>query len=298
MLLDRITPMRLAATLRSAGGTLTFPRRWTAPSLPMALGGVGITLGDLTMLYAGIPNGGMARPLVMRESETATETHRLFGAAAAWYLTDVLRGSALPPGFAMGQGLDRKRAIAFKTGTSYGFRDAWSLGFSDRYTIGVWAGRADGSTRVGRAGRNEAAPLLLKLFDLLPPEEPRNATPPQDVIVAAHADALPPALRRFSPSALPALTTRRGPPPPQIAFPPDGATVELVNDAEDGEAIALRAEGGLSPLRWIVNGEALPDAGRYETTYWTPDGEGWTRITVIDAEGRSATSVVRLKRRG
>ena len=71
----------------------------------------------------------------------------------------------------MGQGIERDRQIGFKTGTSYGYRDAWALGFSQRYTVGIWVGRADGSTRPGHIGRNDAAPLLLKVFDLLPSEE-------------------------------------------------------------------------------------------------------------------------------
>ena len=94
--------------------------------------------------------------------------HRLFGNVAAYYLKQILRGVALPDGWAMGQGLSRQRAVAFKTGTSYGYRDAWSVGFSNDYTVGVWVGQADGSPRPGHVGRDAAAPILLKTFELLP----------------------------------------------------------------------------------------------------------------------------------
>src|SRR5690242_21210553 len=61
--------------------------------------------------------------------------------------------SALPDGWAMGQGLARPRTIGFKTGTSYGFRDAWSVGFSNDYTVAVWVGRADGTPRDRKSTR-------------------------------------------------------------------------------------------------------------------------------------------------
>jgi len=97
--------------------------------------------------------------------------------AAAWYVTDILRGLTLPEPFAQLPALGGRRAIAFKTGTSYGFRDAWAIGSSDRYTIGVWTGRPDGAPRPGHYGIASAAPILFKLFGLLPGEEEAKARP-------------------------------------------------------------------------------------------------------------------------
>src|SRR6185295_8755632 len=85
-LLDRIGPLRLASTLRDAGAELVFPKKGAIPSLPLALGGVGISLRDLTMLYSGIPNAGEARALRYVKGAAPGETHRLFGAPAAWYV--------------------------------------------------------------------------------------------------------------------------------------------------------------------------------------------------------------------
>ncbi len=289
--LDRIGPVRLSATMQQGGATLSWSTRLAGPSLPMALGGVGITLEDLTMLYAGIANGGVARPLMRYADQGVGEPHRLFGPVAAWYLYDVLRGSPLPDGWAMGRGIDRGREVAFKTGTSYGYRDAWTVGFSARYTVGVWTGRADGSTRPGEMGRNAAAPVMLRVFELLPSEQ-GGMSPPQGVITAPNAEHLPPALQRFSPRRMVAGLARAVP-PPVIAFPPDGAIVEL-NDADP--ALILRADGGSKPLRWIVDGAPLPASENWAQTEWTPTGEGFSRVTVIDADGRSATSNIRLKR--
>lgn len=293
-LLDRIGPVRLAASLRHAGAHLAFPRAFDVPSLPMALGGVGISLRDLTMLYTAIPNAGRVKPLQATRDGAAGEGYLLFRPAAAWYLNDILQGSPLPDGWAMGRGIERARRIGFKTGTSYGYRDAWSVGFSGGYTVGVWVGRPDGSTRPGHFGRNEAAPLLLKVFELLPAETPRLVPPPSDVMEVAKADDLPLAMQRFRPPDSTEVSgVARKIEPPRIAFPPDGATVPVDVAAPE---IFLSATGGRAPLRWIINGEILPEAALYEQVFYAPHSLGFSRVTVVDAEGRSATSVVRFTR--
>lgn len=288
-LLDRVGPVRLAATLRNAGAELQFPKKGALPSLPLALGGVGITLRDLTMLYTGIAAGGEVRPLRFAAKAGEGEGQRLFGAPAAWYLADTLKDANLPDGWSMGQGIERSRQIAFKTGTSYGYRDAWSLGFSKHYTVGIWVGRADGSTRPGHIGRNDAAPLLLKVFDLLPQEGRAPSPPPDGAFVAQNAEQLPPALQRFRTRSTMVAGLKRIQ-PPRISFPPNGATVSL-EDPKKPQALPLKAQGGREPLRWVINGLPLESPN----AWWTPDGEGFARITVVDADGRSDTSQVRLK---
>jgi penicillin-binding protein 1C len=293
-LLDRVGPIRLASLMRNAGAELQFPKKGAIPSLPLALGGVGISLRDLTMLYVAIPNGGEVKSLHFRTGEPEGETHRLFGKPAAWYLVDVLKGANLPDGWSMGQGIERDREIGFKTGTSYGYRDAWALGFSHRYTVGIWVGRADGSTRPGHIGRNDAAPLLLKVFDLLPSEERRSSPPPEGAYVVQNAEQLPRGLQRFRRSTQLAAGLKRVQ-PPRISFPPNGATVSL-EDPKKPQALPLKAQGGRAPLRWVINGLPLENQSMLGTdSWWTPEGEGFARITVVDADGRSDTSQIRLK---
>jgi penicillin-binding protein 1C len=288
-LLDRIGPIKFAAALRNAGADLVFPKKGSLPSLPLALGGVGMSLRDLTMLYAGVAAGGDVRALRFTQNAPEGEAQRLFGRPAAWYLARTLKDANLPDGWSMGQGIVRAREVAFKTGTSYGYRDAWSMGFSNRYTVGIWVGRADGSTRPGHIGRNEAAPLLLKVFDLLPPEERSPSPPPDGAFVAQNAEQLPPALQRFRSQSRLAAGLKRIQ-PPRIQFPPNGATVSL-EDPKKPEPLPLKAMGGRPPLHWVVNGMPLESADGK----WTPDGEGFARITVVDADGRSDTSQIRLK---
>jgi penicillin-binding protein 1C len=293
-LLDRVGAVRFVGELRAAGAGLGFKRLAGTPSLPVALGGLGISLADLTMLYAAFPNGGEATLLRMTNGD-ARRPVRLMGAAAAWYVTDILRGSPLPEGFAQALGLTRARDIAFKTGTSYGFRDAWAIGYSPDYTVGVWVGRADGSPRPGHYGRNTATPVLLKAFDLLPPDLTRFPDPPADVLTAGTNGELPPGLRHFAPERPGPLRSGNGT-PPHILFPPDGAVVEW--HAEDGAhgGLPLKAEGGAKPLAWIVNGAPLQKAALAGNGAWQPDGDGFARIAVVDAEGRSAEVRVRVVR--
>ncbi len=214
MVLERIGPLRFTLALSNAGARLAFPSKSDAPSLPVALGGLGISLADITMLYTGIADAGTAKPLRFIAGAPDGASHRIFGAVPAYYLRDILTGVSLPEGWAMGQGLLKKRTIGFKTGTSYGFRDAWSVGFSNDYTVGVWVGRADGAPNAGRIGRETAAPILLKTFELLPPDKRPDPSSPPGTITVQSTDQLPQGLRVFTREAAPP------PPPKEVNIPP------------------------------------------------------------------------------
>jgi penicillin-binding protein 1C len=296
MVLDRIGPLRFSQMLENAGAHLAYPSRDSAPSLPIALGGLGISLRDITMLYAAIPNGGEVRPLRVLADAPEERGHPIFGAVAAWYLRDILSGVALPDGWAMGQGLARTHAVAFKTGTSYGFRDAWAVGFSGDYTVGVWVGRADGAPSADRIGREAAAPILLQTFELLPPDRALPARPPAGALLVRSTEELPPGLRVFVRDSEPEAAKPAIVPPPSIAFPPDGATVPVPPPNAKDRSVLFRAEGGRAPFTWLVNGEILGSFDRFTPVPYQPTGEGFARVTVVDAEGRSDTARIRFKR--
>ncbi len=289
-LLDRVGPVRFVAALRDSGARLGFRRLVGRASLPVALGGVGINLADLTMLYAGLADGGMMRPLSILRDAPAGPGARMVDARSAWYVVDILSGTALPEGWATSRGVARPRDIAFKTGTSYGFRDAWAVGMSASWTVGVWVGRADGTARPGRFGRNTAAPILLKAFELLPPDDGTRPPPPADAIAAA-TSTLPEGLRYFRSAGenAPLLAMTQ---PPRILFPPDGATIELEPDELEW-GVQLRAEGE-GPLTWVVNGHPVRRTALAGETTWQPDSEGFARIVVVDARGRAARAQVRI----
>ena len=154
--LEEVGPSRLTARLAEAGAALVLPRR-EAPGLALGLGGVGIRLADLTMLYAGFARGGAVQPLTEQMDAPKLAAKRLLEPVAAWYVAKILQGTPPPENAAGGR-------IAFKTGTSYGYRDAWAVGFDGKRTIGVWVGRPDGAPVSGLAGRTAAAPILFDAF--------------------------------------------------------------------------------------------------------------------------------------
>ena len=194
--LDQVGASRLTARLAQAGATLVLPEG-EAPGLAIGLGGVGTKLSDLVMLYAGIARLGTVLPLTEKASEGPraagykADANRLMEPVAAWYVGNVLIGTPPPENGVPGR-------VAFKTGTSYGYRDAWSLGFDGRYTIGVWVGRPDGAPVPGLVGRMAAAPILFDAFARLPTQPSSLPRAPSGVLLATGAK-LPPPLKFFQP---------------------------------------------------------------------------------------------------
>ena len=287
--LAAVGPSRLVNRLRRLDLTAALPARSEA-TLAVALGGIGMRLADLAIIYASLARGGEAVALSHIRGAQAAATpqrpvRRLLAPAAAWYVADILK-SAPPPANAKSGG------IAYKTGTSYGFRDAWAVGFDGRHTIAVWVGRADGTATPGLTGRGAAAPILFDAFARIT-ERPVPLPPPGLGVSLMSGRALPPPLRRFREGAEDDVAGPYLEPAVQIAFPPDRAELEL--DEGEPAAVVLKAEGGALPLTWLADGRPIvTDAARRDVT-WHPDGRGFARISVIDAHGRSDGVDVRLK---
>ncbi len=165
-LLDRLGPKYFDARLRQGGFRLRYPPFQT-PNLTMILGGVGASLEDLVSAYTAFARGGLAGPLRFTRDQPLVE-RRLLSPGAASIVYQILQESSRPDLPAGQISLDRSRQAAWKTGTSYGFRDAWTLAVTDRYTAGVWVGRPDGTPSPGQYGRATAAPLLFRIVDSLP----------------------------------------------------------------------------------------------------------------------------------
>ena len=290
--LEQVGPARVAARLREVG----LPPHWSAahpqPGLPLVLGGVGMTLEQLVTLYLGIADGGSIAPLRFGPADPDPPGQPLLTETACWYLADILRTAPTPGSVPTPTSVARPRPIAYKTGTSYGFRDAWALGFDADYTVGVWVGRPDGSPSPGHYGRNTAAPLLFRVFDLLPESAAWPAVPPAGTLPVGRAQ-LPERLRYFR--TRPATETVNAP-PLRITFPVSGSTVELPGRDHALAELPLTAKGGVKPLRWLVNGQPLAVASWRREAYWPPDGEGLARIVVFDQAGQSASAEVWISR--
>jgi penicillin-binding protein 1C len=287
-LLDRVGASRLSSRLKQAGGNLVLPKD-EAPGLAMGLGGVGVTLQDLVQLYAGIARLGTTRPLrelVVGAGDAPRDPLRLMDQVAAWQVGNVLMGTP-PPENAP------QHRIAFKTGTSYGYRDAWSIGFDGRMTIGVWVGRPDGAPVPGLVGRTAAAPILFDAFartGKLPMALPK---PPKGVLIAGNAK-LPPPLRRFRP--LGELVRTGGEQAPHIQFPLNGSRIDAAGaDGAPFSAMPVKVAGGVPPMTMLVNGVAAGEIDSRRQRLVDPPGPGFVRLTVIDAMGAADTVVVRIQ---
>ncbi len=181
-LLDQIGPVRFAARLTEGG---IKPRIATGeqPNLSLILGGAGVTLEELVGGYRALAAGGLAgKPRLTPDAPV--EEMRLMSEGAAWIVRDILEGGGHPDRpFVEGGGA---APLAWKTGTSFGFRDAWAVGVSGRYALGVWLGRPDGTPNPGFFGANVAAPLLKDIAaalprDVLPSRERPASVQPVDI---------------------------------------------------------------------------------------------------------------------
>lgn len=285
-LLSEIGPPRLLARLRNAGANPVMPEG--APGLAIGLGGLGVSLVDLARLYSAIARGGEAPELVERLDmpRPASREQRVCEPVACWYVADILRGAPPPLNAPSGR-------IAYKTGTSYGFRDAVAVGFDAYWTIAVWFGRADNGAVPGLLARQAAAPVLFDAFA----RAGANYEPiarPHGVLVANNAQ-LPPPLRRIGRDGSRAVTGVAQTAQLKIAFPPDGARVDLGLTKGEQSALALKNLGGTPPFRWMVNGAPAGHPELRRQTTWTPDGAGFARVSVIDAKGASDSVLVRLE---
>jgi penicillin-binding protein 1C len=285
-LLDQVGASRLTARLTQAGATLVLPEG-EAPGLAIGLGGVGIRLSDLVMLYGGIARLGTVLPLSERASTGTSAArqiangNRLMEPVAAWYVSNILIGTPPPENGVPGR-------VAFKTGTSYGYRDAWSVGFDGRHTIGVWVGRPDGAPVPGLVGRMAAAPVLFDAFARLPSQPAPLPRAPSGVLLTTSAK-LPPPLKFFQSGEHGA-----GEPKLHILFPPDGARLDLSTAADEKPApVPLKITGGVAPITILVNGMPTGARGR-SGLFFQPSGAGFARVTVIDSAGAADSVMVRL----
>jgi penicillin-binding protein 1C len=253
-LLARYGPHRFVAQLSAAG--LSLPPRATA-SLPVILGGAGITPRHLLALYCALATDGRVVPLRFAAG-AGGQAYTLLSPAAAEQVAAILTRPFPTRG---------PEGIAWKTGTSAGNRDSWAIGFDHEHAVAVWIGRPDGSARPGEAAADTAVPVLMRVFGLLPPA-PR---------------LLPPTLAAStSPARVPELD------PLRIISPPSAATLEA------GRPILLRAVGGKRPLYFLVDGAPISSVPALRETEWMPPGPGFFHVRVLDAAGHSANISLRI----
>nr|WP_255731596.1 penicillin-binding protein 1C [Phaeobacter sp. B1627] len=279
-LTDALGPSRLMGAMRRAGMQPVLPGG--KAGLAVSLGGVGVSLRDLVQLYAVLAAGGTG-PVLRTSLETRGETDRVISPVAAWYLSDILRDLPVPQG-------GRPGVLPYKTGTSYGHRDAWAVGWDGRHVIGVWLGRADGTPVPGVFGADLAAPLLFEAFAVLKPELDPLQPPPANALILGSAE-LPLPLQRFRGRDTAFLGG--APTAPEVVFPPDMAKLAL----QEGQ-LALKLRGGRSPFTVLANGVPVARGLRSRSINLPSPGPGHVTLVVVDKEGRSASVTVEIDEAG
>ncbi|MGA0616637.1 penicillin-binding protein 1C [Paracoccus sp. KR1-242] len=275
-LAEALGPNRVAQALDRGGILLRLPGE--APGLALVLGGGGVTLEGLTSGYAALARGGLGITLSALPGGSRDMPSAMFGPVAAWQVGNVLAANPAPQGA-------RLRPMAYKTGTSYGHRDALSVGFDGAHVAAVWLGRPDGTPVPGAFGGDLAAPVLFDLFDALAPV-PLPPPPPQTLTVPNSALPLP--LRRFAPAGQVSRTAAQPAAPDRLVllYPPDGSVLDPAG------GLIVKARGGRGPWTFLVNGApaalALP---RPESLLPDP-GPGFVQLSVIDAAGASASATI------
>jgi penicillin-binding protein 1C len=280
LLTEQIGPNRFIGALRRSGAMPVIPGG--RPGLAVSLGGVGVTLRDLVQLYAGLANGGKA---VTLHTETAwtddapPKGGHIVSRAAAWQVGHILAGMSPPPGAPA-------QRLAYKTGTSYGHRDAWAIGFDGGHVIGVWIGRPDGTPVPGVFGGDIAAPVLFDAFQRLKPQlEPLAPPPPETLLVSAAQ--LPKPLQRFEGRN---AVFEKDSDAPKLSFPPDGARL-----ASSDVGVVVKLRDGAPPFTVLANGSLVVTGNRAREFVLPNISHGFVTLSVIDAKGRSDRVSIRVE---
>jgi len=279
---------RFHARLQELGLTsLTEDAQFYGPSL--ALGSADVSLLELTNAYRTLANGGVQGSVTLRP-RGLEQPRRVLDAGATWIVGDILsdRG-ARSPTFGLRSELATTYWSAVKTGTSKDMRDNWCLGYSDRYTVGVWVGNFDGQPMWDVSGVSGAAPVWRDLMDYLHRDRPgRQGAAPRALVrrelrfEPAHE---PPRTEWFlagtETSEIEAVPAARQ--APRIVYPADGSIIAADPDIpEQLERVLFRAQGGAG-LRWRVDGAEAGEAGA-PAAWRLVQGEH--RLELVDSAGK------------
>lgn len=283
-LLEAYGPKRFAAELRNGGIPLVLPPL-AEPNLALILGGAGTRLEQLVAGYSAFARAGRSADIRLQPDDRLRE-RRMMSPGAAWIIRRILSGQSRPD-IDPRADLVQRPQLAWKTGTSYGFRDAWAIGVGPRFLVGVWIGRPDGTPVPGQFGLASAAPLMLQVHDVLVNRDSQRGivTPaqpvPMNIGVAAICWPLGQPMSRNDPNC------RRQ----RFAWTLDGTTPPTLQATD--QPLGL----GLQERIW-VNGQGLrvgagcPQAQPRDIALWPAPLEPWlprverreARLPAIDPE--------------
>lgn len=303
--LERLGPKTFALKLSQAGVRLRFPGNKPA-SLPLALGGTGISAEDLMKLYTALASDGKVRSLTytMHTSAANEDAKPLLSESSRQAIHKTLLGTRSPYAHVSPVFTVNSDPIAFKTGTSYGYRDAWAMGNKGRYIIGVWVGKADATPHTGHYGIKTAAPILMNIAALLPSDKAPStalAAKPDNTPAASKARSIPRHQIDFDqlPRQMYAAAYSNGysngyryqAQPPQIIYPYTNSILAF----QPNQSTAIQVQHGKRPFHWYINGKKMAVSPLKRDIKWTAPSPGFYDIVVIDALGEKSTVSIRMK---
>lgn len=256
-ILNKVGTNRFSAVLNRAGIELSLPQD-RDPGLAIVLGGVGVSLRQMVQAYGGLAHHGQAISLHETVQEPV-EGAQFINPTAATMVAEILRTMPAPSTTQAG-------SVAYKTGTSYGHRDSWAIGFDGQHVIGVLLGRADNTAIPGAFGAALATPILFQMFDIIGVVRPSRV-----LLQNTRLTVLPSHLKQFA-----APEKRQD--SVNIVFPPEGATIEICPPG-----LVVKINGGAAPYRLILNDELMPKL-YYERAFIVPvHDDGFYTVSIIDA---------------
>jgi penicillin-binding protein 1C len=320
----------------------------------LALGAGEVTLLELTRAYVALANMGIDRPLLLNQPRSSSPApvavalpsglapaadqiryassgelppaRQIHSAAAAFLIMDILQDSSRLPFLTQLSRTQEKSPVAFKTGTSFGLRDAWTVAYSPSHTVAVWFGKAEGGGDPRILGLSLAAPAAIRVIRAL--DEPSAGRPAPPYSLARTQVC---ALSGKAPSAFCPATSlewhipgvwrtmpcdmhiRRGG-AVSVAWPPEledyarkrlaredlsrrafilsplNGAAYLLTPGGGAQPLPLRAEGVAYPVHWFMEGEYLGEQSRADKAlYWSPRA-GRHTISLLDSQDRTASA--------
>ncbi|MDR0310294.1 MAG: penicillin-binding protein 1C [Acidobacteriota bacterium] len=261
--------------------------------LSLALGAADVTLWDLTNAYRSLANGGVWKPARLTFEENSAQRRRVLSPEAAFILSDILSDrESRSRTFSLESPLATRFRTAVKTGTSKDMRDNWCVGYSERYTVGVWVGNFSGEPMWNVSGISGAAPVWVEIMTRLHRGGARNndisAAPPAGLVLGALPDE--PGRREWfirgtesvaSPGAVKSSA--------RIVYPAQAAIIAIdPNIPAEDQKLFFEARTGSVELKWELNGQPIGDADGL--LLWTPV-PGRYILVLTDADGRPIDEV-------
>jgi len=251
--------------LKLAIGKVYIPKG--VATLPVALGGLGITLKQLTQAYVSLANGGKKRAIWAIKPKKSQNDIKLFTRQSSKIITAILRTIPAPKNFT-----NIGKKIAYKTGTSYGYRDFWSMGYTKEYSVGVWVGRADNQPVVKASAKEIATPIMFETFSILNAIHGlKNWNWSPNFIKET-----PPKVLKYFDKELKSQNQLK------FLYPKDGSKYQSAGCHKVTVRVAI--DRGIAPYFWYIDNAPL-DFNK--TTFQKQFNEGAHRITVIDSSGSS-----------